>query len=203
MTRSTLTRSTLAVAAVGLLVLTGCSSAQDESPSAAPTTAAATAESGDTAFLGQFGLDGTDDPRDIVATLDRTNDDRDSGVMGSVRYDSVVFTTEDGETTVPIEDEFYLALAPYVDQTHDCYYHNLATCQGELVGEDLDVTITTDEGEVLVDETVTTYDNGFVGFWLPRDITGTIEVTHDGRSVTAPIATGPDDPTCVTTLQLT
>ena len=190
------------MAAVGLLVLTGCSSAQEET-AAVPTTAAATSESGEAAFLEQFGLDDTDDPRDIVATLDRTNDDRDSGVMGSVRYDAVVFTTEDGETTVPIEDEFYLALAPYVDQTHDCYYHNLATCQGELVGEDLDVTITTDEGEVLVDETVTTYDNGFVGFWLPRDITGTIEVTHDGRSVTAPIATGPDDPTCVTTLQLT
>ncbi|KAB7743324.1 hypothetical protein GA707_14600 [Nostocoides sp. F2B08] len=203
MTRSTLTRSTLSVAAIGLLVLTGCSSVQDESPAATATTAATSGESGSTAFLEQFGLDSSDDPRDIVTALDRTNDDRDSGVMGSVRYDAVVFTTADGETTVPIEDGFYLALAPYVDQTHDCYYHNLATCQGELVGEDLDVTITTDDGEVLVDETVTTYDNGFVGFWLPRDITGTIEVTHDGRSVTAPIATGPDDPTCVTTLQLT
>lgn len=203
MTRPALTSSAFAVAAVCLLVLAGCSSAQDEDPAAGATTAVATAEPGDTAFLEQFGLAGTDDPRDIVTALDRTNDDRDSSVMGSVRYDSVVFTTADGETTVPIEDGFYLALAPYVEQTHDCYYHNLATCQGELVGEDLDVTITTDDGAVLVDETVTTYDNGFVGFWLPRDIAGTIEVTHDGRSVTGPIATGPDDPTCLTTLQLT
>ena len=31
---------------------------------------------------------------------------------------------------------------------------------------------------------------------------GTITVTWDGLSTTAPIATGPDDPTCVTTLQL-
>ncbi|MCA1782124.1 MAG: CueP family metal-binding protein, partial [Intrasporangiaceae bacterium] len=122
----------------------------------------------------------------------------------SVRYDHVLFTTEDGEKQIPLaEDDFYLSLAPYVDQTHECYYHNLAGCQGELVGEDLDVTITAADGEVLVDETVTTYDNGFVGFWLPRDIEGTIEVSFDGRSVTAPIATGPEDPTCVTTLQLT
>ncbi|MGA8046407.1 MAG: CueP family metal-binding protein [Dermatophilaceae bacterium] len=202
MTRSTLTRPIVATAAIGLLVLTGCSSAQDESPSAAATTPAATAAATDTSFLDEFGLDGSD-PRAIVTELDQTNDDRDSGVMGSVRYDSVVFVTDEGEKAVPIEDEFYLAVAPYVDQTHDCYYHNLATCQGELVGEDLEVTITTDDGEVLVDETATTYDNGFVGFWLPRDITGTIEIAHDGKSVTAPIATGPEDPTCVTTLQLT
>jgi hypothetical protein len=199
MTRSTPTRSSLAAAGIGLIVLTGCSSAPEES---AATTPVATAAATDTSFLEPFGLEEMA-PRDIVTALDRTNDDRDSGVMGSVRYDSVVFTTPDGEMTVPIEDDFYLALAPYVDQTHDCFFHNLATCQGELVGEDLDVTITTDDGEVLVDETVTTYDNGFVSFWLPRDITGTIEVTHDGRSVTAPVATGPDDPTCVTTLQLT
>ena len=81
------------------------------------------------------------------------------------------------------EDQFYVSIAPYVDQTHECYYHNLASCQGELVGEDLDVTITSDDGEVLVDETVTTYDNGFVGFWLPRDIEGTIEVEFDGSRV--------------------
>ena len=36
-----------------------------------------------------------------------------------------------------------------------------------------------------------------------RDLEGTIEVEFDGKSVTAPIATGPEDPTCVTTLQLT
>ena len=64
------------------------------------------------------------------------------------------------------------------------------------------MTITAADGEVLVDETLTTYDNGFGGFWLPRDIEGTINVEFDGKSVTAPIATGPEDPTCVTTLQL-
>ena len=33
-------------------------------------------------------------------------------------------------------------------------------------------------------------------------IEGTITVTWDGLTATAPIATGPHDPTCVTTLQL-
>ena len=197
-----MSRSTLAVAAVSLVVLAGCSGTQAPEPVAA-SAMTSTITALDPSFLERFGLEGMQ-PRDIVDTLDQTNEDRNSDVMGSVRYDSVVFTTAQGEVTLPLEgDKFYLALAPYVDQTHDCYYHNLATCQGELVGEDLDVTITTDDGEVIVDETVTTYDNGFVGFWLPRDITGTIEVVHDGRSASAPIATGPEDPTCVTTLQLT
>lgn len=197
-----MTRSTLAGAAVGLLVLAGCSGTPDDDrPAVSATTS--TFSQLDTSFLEPFGLEEAE-PRDIVTALDQTNDDRDSGVMGSVRYDSIVFSTPDGETSIPLaEDDFYLSLAPYVDQTHDCYYHNLATCQGELVGEDLDVTITTGDGEVLVDETVTTYDNGFVGFWLPRDIEGTIQISHDGRSVSAPVATGSDDPTCVTTLQLT
>ena len=195
-------KTALTTGAVALLVLAGCSTSTPDDPMAVPEQTSTFTEI-DTSFLEPYGL-ADSEPRDIVTALDRTNDDRANGLAGSVRYDHVLFTTDDGEQRIPLaEDEFYLSLAPYVEQTHECYYHNLASCQGELVGEDLDVTITSDDGEVLVDETVTTYDNGFVGFWLPRDIEGTIEVEFDGRSVTAPIATGPEDPTCVTTLQLT
>ena len=197
-----ITKTALTTGAVALLVLAGCSTSTPDDPMAVPEQTSTFTEI-DTSFLEPYGL-ADSEPRDIVTALDRTNDDRANGLAGSVRYDHVLFTTDDGERRIPLaEDEFYLSLAPYVDQTHECYYHNLSSCQGELVGEDLDVTITSDDGEVLVDETVTTYDNGFVGFWLPRDIEGTIEVEFDGRSVTAPIATGPEDPTCVTTLQLT
>ena len=129
--------------------------------------------------------------------------ERPTDLMASVRADQLVLADVEQEVMVPLaEDRFYLSVAPYVDQTHECYYHNLASCQGELVGEDIEVTITAADGEVLVDETATTYENGFVGFWLPRDIEGTISVAWDGLTTTAPIATGPDDPTCVTTLQL-
>ncbi|GMA34464.1 CueP family metal-binding protein [Demequina litorisediminis] len=68
------------------------------------------------------------------------------------------------------DDAFYVSLAPYVDTTHECYFHSLTTCTGEMQGEDIDVTVTDVEtGEVLVDEAMTTFDNGFVGLWLPRD----------------------------------
>jgi len=109
----------------------------------------------------------------------------------------------DQEVALPLEDnEFYLSIAPYVDQTHECYYHSLTTCRGELANEDISVRIIDDSGAVLVDEQVTTFDNGFVGFWLPRDIEGTVEVTHDGRTGQRDFSTSEDGATCLTTLQL-
>lgn len=204
-------RPLTAIAAAAALLLTGCGSdttdaedvASDLQSTASDIASSASSAAGDTAFLGALGLDGAG-AAEVIDALEKTDADREAGIVGSVRYDHIVFSTPAGEHTMDIpEDEFYLSIAPFVDQTHECFYHNLATCQGELVEEDLDVTITTDDGEVLVDDTVTTYQNGFVGFWLPRDVGGTIEVAHDGKSVTAPLATGPEDPTCVTTLQLT
>ena len=65
------------------------------------------------------------------------------------------------------------------------------------------MTVTDDSGEVLVDEQMATFDNGFVGMWLPRGTTGTIEMEYDGKSGVVDFGTGKDDPTCVTTLKLT
>ena len=69
--------------------------------------------------------------------------------------------------------------------SHDCFYHSLTTCLGELDNEDIQVTITDEgTGEALVDEATTTFDNGFIGFWLPDDATGLIEVSYQGRTGT-------------------
>ena len=76
--------------------------------------------------------------------------------------------------------------------SHDCFYHSLTTCLGELDNEDIQVTITDEAtGEALVDEATTTFDNGF-GFWLPDDATGLTEFSNTD-----------DGATCVTDLRLT
>ena len=50
------------------------------------------------------------------------------------------------------EDRFYLSVAPYVDQTHDCFHHSLTTCKGELTSTDVQVQIVdVTNDEVLVD----------------------------------------------------
>ncbi|WP_347031227.1 CueP family metal-binding protein [Brevibacterium paucivorans] len=75
---------------------------------------------------------------------------------------------------------------------------------GELDNEDIQVTITDEAtGEVLVDEATTTFDNGFIGFWLPNDATGLIEVSYQGRTGTTEFSTTDDGATCVTDLRLT
>lgn len=196
-------RSRLALAATAALAATLLvSCGEDESPAGAGDSAATA--STDDGLLAEYGFDGMD-AREIIEQLDQA-DDKPADLMASVRYDELLVSDPsepDQEVALPIEDDFYLSVAPYVESTHDCYYHSLTTCQGELVEEEIDVTITDAEGEVLVEETVTTYPNGFAGFWLPRDIEGTIEVTYDGRSASTDIATGEEDLTCLTTLQLT
>lgn len=185
-----------------VLLLAGC--AGTEAPTAAPTATSPAAGSADAlvAAEGFAGLSG----RDVVDRLEAVPvADRDAGLLASVRPDALLLTGEDGaEASLPLPDDaFYLSVAPYVDQTHECFFHSLTTCLGELRDEEVAVTVVDADGAVLVDETVRTQDNGFIGLWLPRGLEGaTLTVEHDGRSVTTPVGTGAQDPTCLTTLQL-
>lgn len=194
---------TAALVAAAALGLAGCSAAPAPTASESPAAAAtAGADADAVAFLARHDLADLS-VRQIVETLDASEEDRTQGPIGSVRPSELVLSDEQGEITLTIPDNaFYLAFAPYREQTHDCFNHNLATCAGELAEEELQVKVVDDAGATLVDEQVTTHANGFAGIWLPRDITGTLTVTHNGDTVTMPIATGSEDPTCLTTLQL-
>jgi hypothetical protein len=56
---------------------------------------------------------------------------------------------------------------------------------------------------MLVAKETVTFDNGFVGFWLPKGAEGTVKISYDGRTGTQEFGTDADDPTCMTTLRLT
>jgi hypothetical protein len=155
------------------------------------------------ALLGGYGFEGGT-AEEVVEVLDSTHEDREKGLAASVTADQVVLADRDRQVTLDVpQDRFYLAVAPYETTTHDCFHHSLSGCQGELVDTPVRVTVTDAGGTVLVDEERTTYANGFVGLWLPADIEGTIEVRARGKSATADIATGAEDPTCLTTMRLT
>ncbi|HLS25345.1 MAG TPA: CueP family metal-binding protein [Beutenbergiaceae bacterium] len=192
---------TLAAVAALALVLASCSSA---TPEASPTTSPPSSTAAQIDFLAAHDL-GDMDGQQIIDHLDQMSvADRPTDLMASVRADELVLADGEQEVTVPLEEEggFYLSVAPYVDQTHECYYHSLTTCRGELANEDVSVRIVDETGDALVDEQVTTFDNGFVGFWLPHDVEGTIEVTFDGRTGQSAFSTGEEGATCLTTLQL-
>ena len=202
---------TSAVALVGLLALAACGAPAVPAVPAAqgstrPASAAAAAPvAGDAAaLLAQFGLAGKN-AQQVVESLDQDPRKRPLPLRASVRPDRLVLSDGTSEASLPLTGErsFYLSVAPYVTRTHDCFNHSLATCQGELAGRPVRVTITDSAGAVLVDADRTTYANGFVAFWLPRNVSGTITVTADGRTGTVPFATKADSATCITTLKLT
>lgn len=197
--RARLTQAAVAALAVGALAACSSSGATDGT---APAAGTAQAGSSAQAILDRLGMAGKD-PAQAIAALDQKAGERQRDILASVRYDTLVLKEGTNETSVPIPGgKFYLSVAPYIQTTHDCYFHSLTTCKGELAEKTLNVTITDSTGTKLADGPVKTYPDGFVGFWLPRDIKGTITVSYDGRTATSPIATGKEDPTCLTTLKL-
>jgi hypothetical protein len=195
-----MTRATTAAsfAALLLLTLTACTAGGDPAPSVGLGSDA-------DAILAEFGIPAPDGVENLIEQLEsQPLAERPEGLLASVRVDELLLSTDNQEVSVPIpEGQFHLSVAPYLEETHECFYHSLTTCAGELAGEQMHVTITDDaSGEVLVDEDVTTFENGYFDFWLPADRDITLRIDDGERSAEVPLGTRADDPTCVTTVQL-
>ena len=190
----------LAALLVAGLVLVGCApAAPAPGADAAPTVVDASE------ILSDFGLAGLD----AAAVIERLDTmpvaERNSELIASVRPDAVILTAGERQASLPLTgDEVYISVAPYLTQTHECYFHSLTTCLGELQNATLQLTLTDNaSGEVLINEQRETFDNGFVGFWVPRGIEATLTMEIDGRTSSGVISTlNADDPTCITTQQL-
>ncbi|MFW7413445.1 CueP family metal-binding protein [Demequina sp. SO4-18] len=205
------TVATIAATAAISLGVAACSTTPEEAPApqveaSAATSPASTADAAADAMLAPEGLDGVD-ARTVVDTLDATAlSDRPDTFVASVRPDELLLTDAAGtEASLPMPDDaFYVSFAPFIDTTHDCYFHSLTTCVGEMQGEQIQVSITdTATGDVIVDEEMTTFANGFVGVWLPRDIDAEVTIEQDGLSATTTVSTSDvEDATCITTMQL-
>ncbi len=188
------------VCLLSLGTLAACSGAPETSISAPATSQAATGDA--EAILAANGLSGKS-PREVVEALDQDPAARPLSLMASVLYDEVKLDDGTNQATLPLDgDEFYISVAPYENQTHDCYFHSLGTCQGELTETDVHITVVSEDGETLMDEDTTTYGNGFVGFWVPKDIKGTVSVTKDGKTGEVEFSSDKEGATCITTLQL-
>ena len=198
--------------ALSLGLIAGCSAGDNPAAPAASTPAAqtqqaepsapSTAPADVEAMLAKYELTGKD-AKAIIDELERTHDDKEAGLMGSVRQDQLVLRDDSGQVALPMPaDQTYISIAPYTNRTHDCFFHSLATCQGEMVEQPVTLKFTDGSGAVIAQEESKTYINGFVGLWLPRDVNGQIEITAGGKSATAPLSTAADAPTCVTTIKL-
>lgn len=196
--RPTLITVTTAVA------LAGCSTAV--APVATPSTPGVSSATTSAPTLDTYGLAGLG-VEQIIDRLDATPvTERRSDLMASIRPTALRLSRPDGSQSVDVampEDKVYVSVAPYRKDTHECHFHSLTTCQGELGNTAAHIKLTTSDGAVLLDEKRTTFDNGFVGLWVPRGIEGDLVVTVGGQQAKTKIATiKDDDATCVTTLKL-
>lgn len=194
--------SRLAVALGAVLLTAGCGSpaTRVNAPSVSPSTQVS--DGAAASLLAAHGLTGKT-PEQVIEALDRDRRPRPLPLKGSVRSDKVVLTDGATEVEMPLSsNRFYLSIAPYASRTHECYFHNLGTCQGELVDTPVHVTITDAAGATLVDSRARTYANGFVGFWVPKNTTGTVTVTTNGKTGSTSFDSKPDGATCVTTLKV-
>lgn len=193
--------SLVAAAAAAVTLVSGCG-ATSEAPTSARSTGTPSAAA---PLLARYGLQDMDGAA-VVDHLDRLGlKQRPSDLEASVRPTELRLTWGKQEYSLPLpSDRFYLSVAPYLDHTHECFHHSLTTCKGELGGRAIHVRVTdSSDGSVLLDEDRTTFANGFVGLWLPRDVRGTVEVTYAGRRGHVAFATDDAAPTCLTTLRLT
>jgi|SRR5699024_726045 len=142
-----------------------------------------------------------DDIKDLVASY---SGDKSSKQEASITGTQLIVTEENGtETTYPLpEDEFFVSIAPFKDETHPCTNHSLTGCQGELTSETFEVYVEDSEGNVVYQNLMSTGENGFIDLWLPRNDTFSVSITQENEQAETEISTYDDSPTCITTMQL-
>ncbi len=97
---------------------------------------------------------------------------------------------------------FYVAIAPYLTQTHPCTYHVTGSCQAELKRATFGYTLRSTDGAFVRSGTVRAGADGFVEWWLPRNKTYVVTFERHGRRGGGTFSTRPKDPTCITTIRL-
>ena len=143
-------------------------------------------------------------PVDVKQLVQEYSGNKTKSESASITSKELIVTDNSGrETTYSLpQDEFFVSIAPYINQTHPWTNHSLTGCQGELVKEEFEVYIEDEDGNVVVDETMTSQENGFIDLWLPRDKTYHATIEYEGKAAEAVFSTFADDDTCITTIQL-
>ncbi len=183
----------LAIVALAAVTFSHFALAQSSSTQS-PTTA-------ETEFLAQHGISGKTTEQ-MIETIDQSKQERPLAYSASVTGTELKLSDGQQQFSFPLGDKFYLSFAPYINQTHPCFNHSLSGCRGELANTEFDVKITDQTGKVILQDKLTSYQNGFIGVWLPRNTQGTIEVSYQGLKAVSPFATQAESQTCMTTLHL-
>ncbi len=122
-----------------------------------------------------------------------------------VKPTKIVGQFKDGSLgAVPLEKEFLVSIAPYLNKMHPCDMHLPTGCTGELQNEKMGVTVyDKDSHRQLLFKMAKANPNGFIDLWLPRDREHLeIIVNYKGKKATKVIGTSIMDNTCITDMKL-
>ncbi|SER94282.1 hypothetical protein SAMN04487944_11374 [Gracilibacillus ureilyticus] len=143
----------------------------------------------------------TPDIKEVISSYSAGNSDNVSASVTSTELIVTESDTKEVAYKLP-DEEFFVSIAPYISVTHPCANHSLTGCQGELVLEEFDIHIQDEEGNVIVNETMTSLENGFIDLWLPRGETFQVTIEHKEKTAKAEISTFEGDNTCITSMKL-
>lgn len=142
-----------------------------------------------------------EDIKDLVNDYSIGNKTDQSASITSTQL--IITDSDDKESVYELpEEEFFVSIAPYINETHPCTNHSLTGCQGEMVNKDFDIYIEDTEGNIIIDDTMDSGENGFIDLWLPRDKKFHVTISYEGKQVDSDISTFKNDGTCITTIQL-
>src|SRR5690625_1726459 len=100
----------------------------------------------------------TEDIKELVQAYSVGDIEDESASITSTAL--IVTDSEENEEIYPLpQDEFFVSIAPYIDETHPCTNHSLTGCQGELVEKEFDIFIEDTEGNVVIEDTIKTEEN--------------------------------------------
>lgn len=126
------------------------------------------------------------------------------GLQSFVTSEAVVFKFPSGQQkriALPAQ-QMMIAIAPYINQTHPCNTHYMSGCQGELVGQAVNVLVKNSAGKTVLKRTMRTLSNGFLELWLDRNQTYQVTLNTKGKRVSGTLNTRAGSDTCITTLRL-
>lgn len=96
----------------------------------------------------------------------------------------------------------YIAVAPYVNTTHECSNHYPSSCSAELTEKLFKISAKDDNGTTYYDGDITTLKNGFFELWLPRNKNIKLLISYNNLIGLETIPTKSDSRTCITTIKL-
>jgi hypothetical protein len=134
------------------------------------------------------------------------NEWRDSApqIKTHITSTEVIMEFPDGRVvkkTLP-DSLMYIAVAPYINTTHECATHYPSSCEGELIEKQVKLIAKEDNGNNYFDGNITTLKHGFFEIWLPRNKNIKLTISYNSLTGEETIPTKSDSRTCITTIKL-